>query len=83
MVYQIRLKPEVGKKLNKLPKKDQSRIYKAFYSLSRKPQNGKKLSGEYKGFYSYKVWPYRIIYAIIKKELLIIIVKVGHRQGVY
>lgn len=83
MTYQIKIKPDVEKQLNKLPKKDQTRIYEAFYSLSREPMSGKKLSGEYKDFYSYKVWPYRIIYTIIKRELLIIIVKVGHRQGVY
>ncbi|MBU4299512.1 type II toxin-antitoxin system RelE/ParE family toxin [Patescibacteria group bacterium] len=35
------------------------------------------------GAYSYRVWPYRIIYRIYKNLLLIIVIRIGHRQGVY
>lgn len=36
-----------------------------------------------KNEWSLRVWPYRIIYQIKNKELVILIIKVGHRQGIY
>jgi len=47
------------------------------------PFVGKKLKGEYENQYSYRVWPYRIIYEIRKNELVVLVIRVGHRQGVY
>jgi len=47
------------------------------------PFIGKNLKGERKGQYSYEVWPFRIIYEVYKSELIVLIIKVGHRQGVY
>jgi mRNA interferase RelE/StbE len=47
------------------------------------PFSGKKLEGELKNCYSSRAWPYRIIYEIRKKELVIVVIKIGHRQGVY
>ena len=83
MEYQVSIKPSAEKELKKLPKKDYYRILSALVILSHNPFIGKKLEGEYLGQYSYRVWPYRIIYEIHKKELLILIVRVGHRQGIY
>ena len=83
MEYQLRIKPSVKKELARLPKQDRQRIIAAFYGLSRNPFIGKKLRGELRDYYSLRVWPYRIIYQLYKKELLIIVIKVGYRQGVY
>ena len=83
MVYKISLKPSVKKELDRLSKRDQRRIYGALALISHDPFIGKKLQGEYRGLYSFRSWPYRIIYTILRKELLIIIVKIGHRQGAY
>lgn len=33
--------------------------------------------------YRLEVWPYRIIYTIEDKKLLVIVVKIGQREGVY
>ena len=83
MGYQLKVKPSVQKKLEKLPKADYYRILSALSILTGNPYVGKKMKGEYDGSYSYRVWPYRIIYDIYKKALLILVVRVGHRQGVY
>ncbi|OGK19016.1 hypothetical protein A3D80_03480 [Candidatus Roizmanbacteria bacterium RIFCSPHIGHO2_02_FULL_40_13b] len=83
MAYQVKLKPTVEKKLKKIPKKEYNRILSAFISLSINPLIGKKLEGEYKGSYSFRMWPYRIIYQIYQHQLLILVIKIGHRQGVY
>lgn len=47
------------------------------------PFIGKKLEGRFEGAYSYRVWPYRIIYRVYKNLLIVVVVHVGHRQGVY
>ncbi|PIW93472.1 MAG: type II toxin-antitoxin system RelE/ParE family toxin, partial [Candidatus Moranbacteria bacterium CG_4_8_14_3_um_filter_43_15] len=80
MEYHLKVKPSVQKKLERLPKADYYRILAAFSILAQNPFVGKKMKGEYEGSYSYRVWPYRIIYDIYKKELLVLVVRVGHRQ---
>ncbi|PIU79263.1 MAG: type II toxin-antitoxin system RelE/ParE family toxin, partial [Candidatus Moranbacteria bacterium CG06_land_8_20_14_3_00_43_56] len=82
MEYHLKVKPSVQKKLERLPKADYYRILAAFSILAQNPFVGKKMKGEYEGSYSYRVWPYRIIYDIYKKELLVLVVRVGHRQRV-
>ncbi|MCU0652892.1 MAG: type II toxin-antitoxin system RelE/ParE family toxin [Candidatus Pacebacteria bacterium] len=83
MAYQLRLKPSAEKELNKLPQKDYCRALAAFSVIANDPYAGKKLEGKRAGQYSMRIWPYRIIYSIYKKELLIIVISIGHRQGIY
>ncbi len=83
MSYQIILKPSAKKELKKLKNKDKERIYQGLNIISKNPYQSKKLLGEYDGFYSFRVWPYRIIFFIYEKEKSIIIIKIAHRQGVY
>jgi addiction module RelE/StbE family toxin len=82
-MYQLRLKPSAEKRLARLPDKEHYRVGLALAGLSINPFIGKKLHGEYQGYYSIRVWPYRIIYTILKQELFVIVVGIGHRQGVY
>jgi len=51
----------------------------AFEKLSLDPFIGKKLSGEFEGHYSVRVWPYRVVYKIYKNELLVLVIRIGHR----
>lgn len=83
MSYQIRLKPSAEKDLSKVPQRDRERIFAELAGLATNPYIGKKLRGKYKGCYSVQVWPYRIIYQVYKKELLVIVIRIRHRQGVY
>jgi mRNA interferase RelE/StbE len=83
MTYQVRVKPSAVKDLNKLLSKDRDRIIIVLRALSVNPFIGKKLKGEYKDYYSVRAWPYRIIYSVYKKELLILVIHIGHRQNVY
>lgn len=82
-MYRVALAKKAKKELARLSKRQQQRVDTALVSLSGNPYAGKKLSGIYKGYYSLRVWPYRIIYSIKKKQLLVIVVRIGHRQGVY
>lgn len=83
MEFQVKLKPRAEKYLKKLPKFDYYRILAALVVLAKNPFVGKKMEGEYKGYHNYRVWPYRIIYQIYKKDLLILVIRLGHRQGAY
>lgn len=83
MVYKIKLKPKAEKELNKIPHQYHDRIINCLDSLSLNPFIGKKLTGKFKNYYSFRVWPYRIIYAIFKQQLIIYIISISHRQGVY
>jgi len=83
MQYQIQVQKSAKKQLDKIPTIYRMRIEKSIDSLAVNPFQGKKLEGELKGQYSIRIWPYRIIYQIYKKELIISIIDVGHRQGVY
>lgn len=77
------VKPSAQKQLEKLSKADYYRTLSAFSVLSNNPFIGKKMFGEYYGCYNYRVWPYRIIYKIEKQEMFILVIQIGHRQGVY
>ncbi|MFA6917856.1 MAG: type II toxin-antitoxin system RelE/ParE family toxin [Candidatus Gracilibacteria bacterium] len=83
MRYQTILKPAVEKELKKLDKKNYYRLLATLSNLSNNPFLGKKLRGEFEGYYSFRVWPYRIIYQILKNELIVLVIHIGHRQNVY
>ena len=82
-MYKIIIPRSAQKDLKKIDKLYKERILIALTVLSKNPFTGKKLKGDYKTQYSYRVWPYRIIYEIRKRELVVIVIRVGHRQGVY
>ena len=69
--------------MKKLPKHIRSRVDAAILRLCEDPFIGKKLEGDYVGTWTHRVWPYRIIYSISQETVTIIILQIGHRQGVY
>lgn len=81
MVYVVRIKPSAEKEIKKLAKKDYYRILSAIVAISSDPFSGKKLEGEYQSCYSLRIWPYRIIYQIYQKELLVIIIALATGKG--
>lgn len=82
-MFEIFYSDQALKNLKKLEKKWQQKIMKAIEGLKKDPFRGKKLQGELIGLFSLRVWPYRIIYVVKKQEVMIIILDIGHRQGVY
>ena len=71
------------KSLKKLPQNKQKKIAIKLSFLKNNLQAGKALKGEFKGLFSLKVWPYRVIYELNDKQGWIIIHKIEHRQGAY
>jgi mRNA interferase RelE/StbE len=83
MAYKLVIPKKVQKDLSKIDSRYQLRIKAALVALASNPYLGKKLGGEYKAQRSCEVRPYRIIYEIKKYELIVLIIRIGHRQGVY
>jgi len=83
MVWEVRLEKKAQKELDKIPLQYQRRILATLSIIASDPFVGKKLTGKLIGSYSYRIWPYRIIYKVYRNILLVIIIRIGHRQGVY
>lgn len=49
--------------------------------LGDNPDAGEALSGEFKSLYKLRVGDYRVIYAIVNGDILVL--KIGHRSKVY
>lgn len=82
-MFQVQLKPKAYKQLCKLQQKDQKKISIAIDQIAHDPFVGKKLEGELMGLWSVRVWPYRIVYTIQKKKIIVTIVAIGDRKNVY
>ncbi|MDO8463514.1 MAG: type II toxin-antitoxin system mRNA interferase toxin, RelE/StbE family, partial [bacterium] len=71
------------KEIRKVSTPTQARIWRAIDRLSSHWHEGKKLCGEYSGCRVIRVWPYRIIYEVHKRKLLIVILRVADRKDAY
>lgn len=67
----------------KADKKSFSRVVSALDSLRNDPAKGKALKHKLKGKYSLRVGVYRIIYTVVKKQITVFIVDIGHRREIY
>ena len=81
--YKIVFERKARKELRTIPQNFKDKINKTLVIVSTDPYYGKKLEGKLKDHYSFRVWPYRVIYIIEKEQKSIIILHVAHRQGVY
>jgi mRNA interferase RelE/StbE len=81
--YKLVLKKSAAKEIEKLPQADRVRIIAKISDLSTnpRPDGCKKLSGQEK--YRIRQGDYRILYQIQDHQLVITVVKVGHRKDVY
>jgi mRNA interferase RelE/StbE len=81
--YKITIKKSAAKELGEIPKKDLRKIIKRIQSLARnpRPHGSQKLSAQ--GRYRIRQGDYRIVYSIDDKDLIIDIVKIGHRREIY
>jgi len=83
MAFTLRVKPKVQKNINKLPEQYYARVLRVLGEIEANPFLGKKLHGKREGQYSFRVWPYRIVYKVYKNELLILVIDFGDRRDVY
>ncbi len=81
--FELRFKQSVARDLRQIPNKDVARILRRIDALKSEPipAGSEKLSGQNK--YRIRQGVYRILYEIHNQELLITVVKIGHRRDVY
>jgi mRNA interferase RelE/StbE len=79
----IRWERRAVKELSALPRDVQQRIVTAMESLREEPLKGDLLAAEWKGLRRLRVGSYRVVYAFNGSELLVLVVRVGHRREVY
>ena len=81
--YKLVFKKSVTKDLRPLPKKDVARILQRIDELqdSPRPAGSEKLSGQER--YRIRQGAHRIIYEVADKQIIVTVVKVGHRKYVY
>jgi len=82
-MYKIILKSPAKRFLKKLDKNSKIEIIKKLKRLKNNPRLGKPLLGRLTGLWSLRIGDYRAIYQIKKSELLILVLKLGHRKNIY
>jgi len=83
MTYCLVIDKKAQKEIFRLSLKDILRIQAGIQKILNNPFAGKKLSGKLQGAYSIRVWPFRILYKIQQKKLVIVVIKVVHRKEAY
>ena len=83
MAYEIRFKPSADRELRKLPTEIQGRIGTKLEQLRLDPfpPGVEKMQGD--PGYRVRVGDYRIVFDVFHRELVILVVRVGHRRDVY
>ncbi|MBU0648269.1 type II toxin-antitoxin system RelE/ParE family toxin [Patescibacteria group bacterium] len=81
--YKVIVPQRVKKEFNRIDKKHRRKILLALVALGQDPTVGKKLVGKYKKLWSYRVWPYRIIYEVMRGKLVVLVIRIGHRKDAY
>lgn len=81
--FNLVLKKSAYRDLRNIPQKDVARILKCLEALKENPRGPgcEKLSGRER--YRVRKGIYRIIYEIHDEEIMIVVVKVGHRRDIY
>jgi len=80
--YNIVYKKSVHRDLKKIKKTEAIKIIDQLEKdLSNKPDSYPVLKGQFAGLRKYRVGDYRVIYAIIEKNVLVL--RIGHRRNIY
>ncbi len=85
-MWKILYRQQSLKFVKKLDNKSQENIQNYIEKISetKNPEDfGKPLTGNLKGFWRYRVGDYRIICEIRKKELIVLVIDIGHRSKIY
>lgn len=82
--YEVRISQTAEKQLRGLPQADQERVAAKASSLATdpRPAGTRKLRG-YEDVWRVRVGRYRILYSVADAEVIVIVLKIGHRSRIY
>lgn len=82
-MWTLKLSKQAHEFYESLTGKFKTQMDNAFEQLAKDPYTGKSLKGDLKGYMSYRVGVYRIIYLIKNHEVVVEILRIQHRKEVY
>jgi mRNA interferase RelE/StbE len=82
-MYSVIIEQRAGKTLKILPHKIRTRINRSIEGLKSNPRpyGYKKLKN--RDYYRIRIGDYRVIYTIKEREVMVVIIYIGHRRDVY
>jgi len=81
--YNVFFTREAKRNVEKMDASIRRIIKKAIQSLAVNPAKGKPLAYDLAGLHSLRTSDYRIIYRVKEKQLIIVVIAVGHRKEIY
>jgi mRNA interferase RelE/StbE len=81
--YSIQIKQQAAKEIRRIPKPDRLRIIRAIDDLADSPLRGAVLKGDLRGLRRLRVGDYRVVYEVQHTALILLVIRVAHRQGAY
>lgn len=82
-MWTLKISNQAARFYAKLREKERKRVAAAFDRLQESPYGGKPLKGELRGYWSYRVGVYRILYTVGENEVVVYILRVHHRKEAY
>ncbi len=83
-IHRIEISRSAERQLRKLVPSDQKRLTNAMLALADNPRpKGTRKLGGYEDVYRVRVRRYRILYMVSDAELIVLVLKIGHRRYVY
>ena len=79
----LRIKRSAAKALAAIPKPERGRLVDAIDRLCESPAAGSALKGEFEGLRRLRVGRYRVVYEWQRSELVVLVIRIGHRREVY
>ena len=79
----LRIKRSAAKALAAIPKRERERLIDAIDQLCEIPAAGSALKGEFEGLRPLRVGAYRVVYEWQRDELVVLVIRIGHRREVY
>lgn len=86
MSWSVKFIPQAERELRKLDKPVRKRItgfLKEVSTLGDPRLRGKALTGNWAGFWRWRVGDYRVVATLENNDLIILVVSIGHRSSVY
>ncbi|MGB4777197.1 type II toxin-antitoxin system RelE family toxin [Microbacterium sp.] len=84
MSYRVEFTTAAARQVRKLPRPARDRVLAAIEGLQYepRPQGAKKLVGEQTAW-RIRIGDYRVIYDVFDTELIVTVVRAGHRREIY
>lgn len=84
MAYRLSFKKSVKKDLRRIGREAAHRILEEVREkLLPDPRAGKPIKGKDGILWSFRVGEYRVIYTFSDRELIVLVIRIGHRREIY